>query len=315
MEKVEKSLMDKKLIEKIIRAIPQEKFKEITKLNENKNNLEEKEKEKYKDDLDKEFIINLNNLYKKIREEKDESENQGRENISFLNKKYNEYIGKKRGLLDNNKNKESNSKNNKIKEEKLSNILNYLDNNNPINKSEINKNFIDNISKNVSIIKKLLSCLQNYIQNKNDEEEGMQLKEDESPEKSKVISNKKGMHKRIIDAKEKKKLMCIHNLGLGLHFHKDKEGRIYKYSKNTFLGRDICIFNCCDKECHSNANYIMSDGKFIINSEHDKKYEEHSYIKKPDKDHKIMEEFKNKNFIEGQVFQKDTGPKIIQWYD
>jgi len=222
-------------------------------------------------------------------------------------------------LIEKKKNKESNNKNNKIKEEKLSNILNYLDKNEPINESEINKNFIDNISKNINIIKKLLSCLQNYIQNKKDDdedEESIQLKEKESPEKSKVISNKKGMmHKRIIDAKEKKKLMCIHNLGLGLHFHKDKEGRIYKYSKNTFLGRDICIFNCCDKECHSNANYIMSDGKFIINSEHDKKYEDHSYIKKPDKDHKYIEEFKKKNFIEGQVFQKDSGPKIIQWYD
>jgi len=314
MEKVEKPLMDKKLIEKIIRAIPQEKFKEITKLNENKdmNNLKDDKSSK----IDKEFIINLNDMYKKIKNENEETENRGIDNnLFFLNKKYNEYIGKKRSLIDENKKKkESNIINNKIKDEKFSNILNYLDNNNPVNESEINKSFIDNISKNISIIIKLLSYLQSYIKDKK-EEESIQLKESESPEKSKIISNKKGMHRRIIDAKEKKKLMCIHNLGLGLHFHKDKNGKVYKYSKNTFLGRDICIFNCCDKDCHSNANYIMSDGKFIINSEHDKKYEEHSYIMKPDKDHKIMEEFKKKNFIEGQVFQKDAGPKIVQWYD
>ena len=36
---------------------------------------------------------------------------------------------------------------------------------------------------------------------------------------------------------------------------------------------------------------------------------------KDDEDSKIIEEFKNKNFGEAQVFRKDNGPKIIQWYD
>ena len=210
-----------------------------------------------------------------------------------------------------NKNKEENSENNKKKKDRVTKILDYLDDKAHFNKNEINKNYIDYISNNVDILKKLLNIIQDSIE----DEDSIKLKEKESPEKNNNLSSKKKGVKRIIDAKEKKKLMSLHNLGLGLHFHKDKEGKIYKYSKDSFLGRDICIFKCCDNECHSTANYIMSDGKFIINSEHNKKQEEHSYIQKPDKDTKIIEEFKNKNFGEAQVFRKDNGPKIIQWYD
>ena len=252
----------------------------------------------------------MNNSFTKKQKENESVNN----NVSFLNKKYNEYIGKKRALIDN-KNKGDNSEKNKMKKDNVSKILEYLDNNELINQNEINKNYIDYISNNLNILKKLLNIIQNSIQSKQDED-SIQLKEKESPEKNNKLSSKRnGMNKRIIDAKEKKKLMSLHNLGLGLHFHKDKEGKIYKYSKNNFLGRDICIFNCDDNECNSTANYIMSDGKFIINIEHNKKHEEHSYIKKPDKDNKIIEEFKNKNFNEAQVFRKDNGPKIIQWYD
>jgi len=117
--------------------------------------------------------------------------------------------------------------------------------------------------------------------------------------------------------REREKDMNFNDKGysLSVHYHKDKRGRIYKYAKHHMIAKDICVFYCCDRECHATANYYIKSKKFQINNEHDRRYEDHLYIRKVDRDYKIMEEFKKKAYNEAQVFKKQDGPKVIQWYD
>jgi len=67
--------------------------------------------------------------------------------------------------------------------------------------------------------------------------------------------------------KDNNKSLSLKSSGLSLHFHKDKLGRIYKYTKHHFSGKDICVFYCCDKECNGTANYYFDTKKFIFTNE------------------------------------------------
>ena len=137
------------------------------------------------------------------------------------------------------------------------------------------------------------------------------------------ISKINNINKRINDLSFKKeenlkseqKRFNPNGFSLSLHYHKDKDGKIYKYAKHHYLGKEICVFYCCDKDCNSTANYYLKTSRFELINGHTKKYEDHYYIIKPDKDYKIMEDFKKKNFREAQMFKKPEGPKIVQWYD
>jgi hypothetical protein len=102
---------------------------------------------------------------------------------------------------------------------------------------------------------------------------------------------------------------------LSIHYHKDNRGRIYKFAKHHLIAKDIFVFYCCDRDCHATANYFIKSKKFQPITEHDKRYEDHLYIRRVERDQKIMEEFKKKTYHEAQVFKKQDGPKVIQWYD
>jgi len=114
--------------------------------------------------------------------------------------------------------------------------------------------------------------------------------------------------------KEQPKSFGEKSSGISIHFHKDNKGRIYKYAKHHFYGKDICVFYCCDKECHATANYFIETKKFECNNSHNKEYEDHIYIKNVDKDRKIMLDFARKEEKEAQVFKKPDGARVVHWY-
>ena len=107
----------------------------------------------------------------------------------------------------------------------------------------------------------------------------------------------------------------LKSTGLSLHFHKDEIGNVYKYSKHHFFGKDICVFYCCDKECRATANYYMNTLRFVLVNKHSKEYSEHIFVKKPDRDRKVMDDLKKRAEHEGQMFKRSDGAKIVKWYD
>ena len=105
---------------------------------------------------------------------------------------------------------------------------------------------------------------------------------------------------------------------LGEHFHKDKNGNIYKYNKHHFRVKNRISFNCADQKCKSRGLYFVNNMKFRVMTCHSISYEEHCYIKNKEKfnRHKaIFDDFKKKNCHEGQVFKNDIGDKLVKWYD
>ena len=105
---------------------------------------------------------------------------------------------------------------------------------------------------------------------------------------------------------------------LGEHFHKDKNGNIYKYNKHHFRVKNRISFNCADIKCKSRGLYFVNNMKFRVMTCHSIPYKEHCYIKNKEKfnRHKaIFDDFKKKNCHEGQVFKNDLGDKLVKWYD
>jgi len=115
--------------------------------------------------------------------------------------------------------------------------------------------------------------------------------------------------------KENKSSFSLKSTGLSLHFHKDEMGNVYKYSKHHFFGKDICVFYCCDKECRATANYFMNTLRFVLVNKHNKEYNDHIYIQKPDRDRKVMDDLKKRPEHEGQMFKRPDGSKLVKWYD
>ena len=92
-------------------------------------------------------------------------------------------------------------------------------------------------------------------------------------------------------------------------------GNVYKYSKHHFFGKEICVFYCCDKECRATANYYMNTLRFVLVNKHNKEYNDHIYVKKPDRDRKVMDDLKKRPEHEGQMFKRSDGSKLVKWYD
>ena len=105
---------------------------------------------------------------------------------------------------------------------------------------------------------------------------------------------------------------------LGEHFHKEKNGKIYKYNKHHFRVKNRISFNCADLKCKSRGLYFINNMKFRVMTSHSMPYDEHNYIKNKEKfnRHKaIFDDFKKRNCHEAQVFKNDIGDKLVKWYD
>ena len=105
---------------------------------------------------------------------------------------------------------------------------------------------------------------------------------------------------------------------LGEHFHKEKNGKIYRYNKHHFRVKNKISFNCADLKCKSRGLYFINSMKFRVMTSHSLPYEEHNYIKNKEKfnRHKeIFDDFKKRNCHEAQVFKNDIGDKLVKWYD
>ena len=134
---------------------------------------------------------------------------------------------------------------------------------------------------------------------------------------SKYFNNNFSYDQKKLEAKRRDNRVSfsLKSTGLSLHFHKDEMGNVYKYSKHHFFGKDICVFYCCDKECRATANYYMSNLRFVLVNKHNKEYNDHIYVKKPDRDRKVMDDMKKRPEHEGQMFKRGDGSKLVKWYN
>ena len=110
-------------------------------------------------------------------------------------------------------------------------------------------------------------------------------------------------------------------LELGVHFQKDKDGKIYKYTKHHYRfnkGQKSYIYYCADPKCKSKACYYAKSMKFELIRSHRLKYEEHCYIQNKDRLDKykhIIEDFEKRECHESQIFKNKNGAQIVKWYD
>ena len=110
-------------------------------------------------------------------------------------------------------------------------------------------------------------------------------------------------------------------LELGIHLQKNKEGRIYKYTKHHYRGnkgKTSYVYYCADTKCSGKADYNVDTMDFVPFRAHDMKYEDHCYIKNKnrfDKFSPIIEEFEQRDCKEAQVFKRDNGSQLGKWYD
>ena len=232
-----------------------------------------------------------------------------------------------------------------------------LSNNNTINR---NKNIeleklipIDNnmnLSKNSFIKKNELTSNsdKDYIIEKihiidDDVEEGKKIKIKKSyatekriestPKPSKIKNMEISNNKNLKNVPKKKnnisssKMVSIKKealnkeLDISVHLQKDKDGKIYKYTKR-YLSSDMdnpfYTFYCADRKCGAKAYYYIKSMKFenIIN--HILPHSEHNYIKSMNRENKynpIVGEFIKRNYHEAQIFLKKDGTQLVKWYD
>ena len=110
-------------------------------------------------------------------------------------------------------------------------------------------------------------------------------------------------------------------LELGIHLQKDRDGKIYKYTKHHIRsnkGNVSYVYYCAETKCNAKGNYNVDSMDFVTFREHDIPYNEHCYIKNKnrfDKFTPIIEEFEKRDCREAQVFKKDNGSQLVKWYD
>ena len=103
-------------------------------------------------------------------------------------------------------------------------------------------------------------------------------------------------------------------LGLETHYNKSEEGKIYKYNI-IYLLDGLIIYKCSDNECNGNGIFDLNTKKFKIQEKHDKRYEEHEYIKNGESDNDIVykELISNNKYIDAQILFDDK-TKIVRFY-
>ena len=177
------------------------------------------------------------------------------------------------------------------------------------------KNEILNDPKNLSENKKNETI--SLIEDDNEiEVESKNFPENSKKKCEKVLKSKTEVKtsKRTDEIKVVENLENFENMEPSLHFHKEK-GDIYKFAKNHLIkDKKTWVFYCCDKNCGGQATYEISTKKFKNTQEHTKSNKEHDYFKKFETNINV-ENFKNSNFNEAQVFKKNDGNRIINYYN
>ena len=59
----------------------------------------------------------------------------------------------------------------------------------------------------------------------------------------------------------------------------------------------------------------MNTLRFVLVNKHNKEYSEHIYVKKPNRDRKVMDDLLKRPEHEGQMFKRADGSKLVKWYD
>ena len=114
--------------------------------------------------------------------------------------------------------------------------------------------------------------------------------------------------KKLIDYSE----YCL----LGLHYHKDNKGNIYKYKYRSINPKSLTTFYCSDNTCNGTAVYFTETKKFEIRKEHSISHEEHCYLKNKYKGKDpIYNEFLTKSVKEAQIYRNKNGDKAVIWYN
>ena len=116
--------------------------------------------------------------------------------------------------------------------------------------------------------------------------------------------------------KEKNNNTYKKELGLGLHYHKDLKGDVYKFRNHHFQGNNICIFYCCDKKCKASAKYNTDTMEFKMDYEHTIQLNEHNYMTgaETENDRKMFKNLRERNdCTDVQIFRRPNG-KEIKWY-
>ena len=100
---------------------------------------------------------------------------------------------------------------------------------------------------------------------------------------------------------------------IGSHYHKDKEGNIYKYQVCNLDGKGNVIFKCYDDKCFAIGIYEINSMKFSVAKTHNLKNEQHDYIISKNDDENIFKQLSKDNNTNVQLFKED-GEKVIKYY-
>ena len=296
------------------------------------------------DDINGTKKIDKGSTWENYKEKGNKKDKVNNENQNTLN---NKFIGKKRNKpIDNNEGKNKEKQNiirlyTKLREtyknNSIRNILKIIYNLNDVNQDDQSNKELKKLLEKENALNLLFIIINihlfNIKQNQNngyDEQFYTDSKSGIKISKSQVIISKKPSEKK--EETEDDKIDSLKSvdstmsrgssryrkeLGLGIHLHKDINNKIYKYCLHHFLGETNAIFYCSDKECSSVATYNVDTKVFTITNEHSKTHEQHNYImnfKNEKRDKLIMVEFEKKPFIDGQVFRRGEGKRIVQWY-
>ena len=77
----------------------------------------------------------------------------------------------------------------------------------------------------------------------------------------------------------------------------------------------ICVFYCCDKECHGTANYYLLPKKFEICNNYDKDHATIYLLKSLIKMEKLWKISKEKIFMKPKCLKEMMDKRVVQWYD
>ena len=180
------------------------------------------------------------------------------------------------------------------------------------------KYFINNIIKTLySLLKDNMNELENSFSFNNMNQQRIIFNTNKAP-KFNLEFNKNNIIEISEEKEEKKENDEINisnkKLGLETHYNKSEEGKIYKYNI-IYLLDGLIIYKCSDNECNGNGIFDLNTKKFKIQEKHDKRYEEHEYIKNGESDNDIVykELISNNKYIDAQILFDDK-TKIVRFY-
>ena len=101
-------------------------------------------------------------------------------------------------------------------------------------------------------------------------------------------------------------------ISVGSHYHKNEEGKIFRYQITNLDGKGNAIFKCYDDKCTGTGIYELETMKFTVVKDHNLKHSEHEYIVDKDGD-EVFNKLMEKGKFNAQVF-KENGKKNIQIY-